>query len=152
MGSGVLHRHAEVASAEVGSRDVDPEAPKQEDPKSGDTPTTDGKTKDPEEVQEEKLEKEEQSTLGGGLATMATAFTDPRAFLMKMPGMKEFSGGIKMAVDMGPNKGKCLTTGEFKGFGCGDDKDNPKICSCAGLFELCWLPEDPKKVVDTFTR
>lgn len=107
---------------------------------------------DSEKAQEEKLEKEEESTLGSSLGKMATAFTDPRKFLMEMPGMKDFSAGIKAAVDMGPEKGKCLTTGEFAGFGCGDDKDSPKICSCGSVLELCWLPEDPKAVVDRFTK
>jgi hypothetical protein len=101
---------------------------------------------------EEKAHKEEETSLQPSLGTMTKAFTDPRGFLMELPGMKNFSAGIKAAIELGPNKGKCLAAGEFAGYGCGDSKDLPKMCSCSGLFQMCYLPDDPKRAVDKMSK
>jgi len=110
------------------------------------TGAKDASTMPPEE---QKLHEEEESELGGGLSSLATAFSDPRAFLMGMGSIKTFAAGLRAAIEHG-GEGHCLATGEFAGYGCGDDKDMPKICSCRSFFELCWLPEDPSIIVKKF--
>lgn len=101
---------------------------------------------------EEKAQKQEEASLGSGLATMSKAFTDPRGFLVELPGMRDFTAGMKAAIELGPNKGKCLATGEFAGYGCGDSKDFPRMCRCSGWFEMCYLPDDPKRTVDKMSK
>jgi len=99
--------------------------------------------------EEQKLQQEENTMLGGGLGNLATAFSDPRKFLMGQDTIKTFAAGIKAAIEHG-GEGKCLASGEFAGYGCGDDKDMPKICSCRSVLQLCWLPDDPSRVVKKF--
>ncbi|CAK0894102.1 unnamed protein product [Prorocentrum cordatum] len=70
-------------------------------------------------------------------------------FLMGQDAIKTFAAGMRAAIEHG-GEGKCLASGEFAGYGCGDDPDVPKICSCRHVFELCWLPDDPSRVVKKF--
>lgn len=99
--------------------------------------------------EEQKLQEEENSQLGSGISSLATAFSDPRAFLMGLDSIKTFAAGIRAAIEHG-GEGRCLAAGEFAGYGCGSDKDMPKICSCRSHFELCWLPDDPSLIVKKY--
>lgn len=113
----------------------------------------DGDDASKQKKEEDALVKEEQNSLGGGLGALTTALTDPRAFLISLPGMSQFVAGLKVAVSLQPGdlKGKCLQEGEFMGAGCANDGKAPQICSCKGLLEHCWVEDDEQKIVKTYT-
>jgi len=115
-------------------------------------PADDDKPATAEEEQVKKLEKEESSAFKSGLESLASAVSDPKDFLLNQKEMQALQAGLRKAIDLSENKGKCLADGEFKGLGCAPGKaDAAPICSCASMLDHCYIPEDPSETVKLFT-
>lgn len=106
----------------------------------------------PQRLAEDSARRQEEVALQGGLKNLSKALHDPRGFLIELPGMRDFSAGTRAAIDLGPNSGRCLASGEFAGYGCGESKEFPRMCSCPGWLQRCHLPDDPQSIVDTFSK
>jgi len=100
--------------------------------------------------EEDTLLQEERTSLGRGLNIMAHAANDPRGFLMQLPGIDKFVAGLKVAVELSPDKGYCLQHGEFMGYGCVNDGKSQPICECRGRLEQCWVETDEQKLMSAY--
>lgn len=111
-----------------------------------------GSAHDKQEQEQIILAAEEEGALASGVDTLTMAVTDPRAFLLTLPGMAHFVTGLRVAIDLQPPhlNGKCLQAGKFKGFGCSQVESGRPICQCAGMFEQCWVDER-SSVVTSFS-
>jgi len=81
---------------------------------------------------------------------MAHAANDPRGFLLELPGIDKFVAGLKVAVDLSPDKGYCLQHGEYMGFGCINDGKSQQICQCKGSLERCWVETNEQKLMSSY--
>jgi hypothetical protein len=144
------HHHQEQAHRHRRHQDDPKEAKKAANDTKADTP--DAKEKE----EEDKLQEKESGTFSKGLGSMASAFTDPRGFLLQQPGMKEFMAGLKKAIDLENDGGKCLKSGQFANFGCIDADSTPPICKCRSIVDYCYgqltTDVDEKDVVERYTK
>lgn len=132
---------AKAAHAAAAHLDAAPEAALVQQHAGTDAPKSEEKK--PEEKKPEEKKPEEKKSGGGlmgGLASFTNAATDPRGTLLGNSVMQPVIAAFKLALDASPQKGMCLTSGEFTGYGCQDDAKAPALCKCGGMLDQCFVP------------